>query len=159
MGIPDVGDQAPDFVLPGVRVVEGITTRQDFALSKRPGSAVVLAFYPADESTICTTQLCSYQDELDGFAGLGAEVWGISRQSLASHERFAANFGLSFPLLSDEGSTVIKRYGIGLPGLGLRRSVFVIDGSSIVRWKHVALLGATFVKASVIQDALTSVIA
>ncbi len=159
MGIPDVGDQAPDFELPGVRVVDGVTTRHRFALSRRPGSAVVLAFYPADESTVCTAQLCSYQSELAGFAGLGAEVWGISRQSLDSHERFAENYGLSFPLLSDEDGAVVKRYGIGVPGLGLRRSVFVIDAGGVVRWRHVALFGATFQKASVIQDALTQVLA
>lgn len=159
MSIPDVGDQAPDFTLPGVRVVDGSPTRQDFALSKRPGSPVVLAFYPADESTVCTAQLCSYQDELEGFADLGAEVWGISRQSVDSHERFARNFGLGFPLLSDVDSRVIRAYGVGLPGIGLRRSVFVVDGSGVVRWRHVALLGATFQKASVIQDALTQVLA
>ncbi|AMM20282.1 alkyl hydroperoxide reductase [Frondihabitans sp. PAMC 28766] len=159
MSIPDIGDTAPDFTLPGVRLVDGETRRQEFTLSRRPGNAVVLVFYPADESTVCTAQLCSYQEELSGFADLGAEVWGISRQSLDSHENFARHHGLSFALLSDVDSRVIRDYGIALPGVGLRRSVFVIDAGGVVRWKHVALLGARFQKASVIQDALTDVLA
>ena len=67
--------------------------------------------------------------------------------------------GLTFPLLADENGVAVRRYGIGLKGLGLRRSVFVIDARGIVRWKHVSLVGARFQSAAVLQEALAGVLA
>jgi peroxiredoxin Q/BCP len=83
---PEIGDIAPDFTLSGITMVEGEPQKSHFTLSERRGRKVVLAFYPADNSPGCTAQLCSYQDELDSFRELGAEVWGISRQASGSHE-------------------------------------------------------------------------
>ncbi len=159
MSIPAVGDIAPDFSLPGIRIVDGVVERRSFCLSAQHGSPVVLAFYPGDETSVCTAQLCEYQSELAGFETLGATVWGISKQGLDSHERFARKEGLSFPLLADEHGLAVRRYGVGLPGLGLRRSVFVVDASGILRWKHVAVVGARFQSASVLQEALAGVLA
>jgi peroxiredoxin Q/BCP len=159
MSTPEIGAIAPDFSLPGIRLVDGAVEKTTFCLSAKHGSPVVLAFYPGDETAVCTAQLCSYQSELSGFEGLGAEVWGISKQGLESHEHFARHQGLSFPLLADENGVAVRRYGIGLKGLGLRRSVFVVDADGLIAWKHVSLVGAKFQPASTIQTALAGVLA
>jgi len=116
MSTPEIGTKAPDFTLPGITMVEGEPQKAHFTLSERIGHKVVLAFYPADNSPGCTAQLCSYQDELGSFSELGAEVWGISRQPTGSHEKFARQKRLGFPLLSDEKGDVVAAYGVGLMG-------------------------------------------
>lgn len=144
MATPAVGQQAPDFTLPGLVVQDDVATRTDYTLSSAKGSPVVLAFYPGDETAVCTRQLCSYADSMEVFQNLGAQVWGISPQDVDSHERFARNRGLSFPLLADVDRAVVRAYGIGLPGLGLRRSVFLVDADGVLRWKDVGLIGVTY---------------
>ncbi|GAA4214682.1 peroxiredoxin [Actinocatenispora rupis] len=145
---PPVGTAAPDFELPGVLLRPGDgeaqVDRADYRLSAYRGRPVVLAFYPGDDTPVCTRQLCSYSDGLAGFADLGADVWGISRQGLDSHESFAVKRGIRFPLLSDTTGQVAGRYGIAVPGLGLRRSVFLVDADGTVRWRHVTLVGLGF---------------
>ena len=141
---PDVGTAAPDFALPGVLVRDGDVSRGDYTMSEQRGKPLVLAFYPGDDTSVCTKQLCSYTADLSSFSDLGATVWGISPQDVDSHERFARKHGLTLPLLADVGLEVSRQYGITLSGAGLRRSVFVIDRDSIVRWKHVTLIGLTF---------------
>jgi hypothetical protein len=94
---PQVGEQAPDFELEG--------TDGPFRLSEHRGERVVLLFYPADESMVCTKQFCSYRDRADDFAALDATVVGISAQDLASHEQFIAKHGLNVPLLADVEKT------------------------------------------------------
>jgi thioredoxin-dependent peroxiredoxin len=153
---PDVGTAAPDFTLPGVVLLAGNATRGDYTLSAHRGKPLVLAFYPGDDTSVCTKQLCSYTADLSGFTDLGAAVWGISPQDVESHERFARKHSLTMPLLADVGLTVAWQYGITLGGVGLRRSVFVIDGSGIVRWKHVTLVGLTFPSADTITGQLTA---
>jgi thioredoxin-dependent peroxiredoxin len=106
---------------------------------------------------VCTRQLCSYTSGLEGFTGFGALVWAISPQGLASHEQFARKYKLAFPLLADEGLVVSRRYGIALGGVGLRRSVFVVDADGVLRWKHVTLVGLTFPSADVISAQLAGV--
>lgn len=151
MSIPAVGEPAPAFTLPGMIVRDGVRTDDEYDLSSEIGRTIVLAFYPGDATPVCTAQLCSYQEELDDFDDLGAVVWGISPQALDSHEAFARDSSLTFPLLSDTAGTVIRDYGVRAPGLGLRRSVFVIDPDGIVRWRHIGLVGLRFPKASVIR--------
>jgi peroxiredoxin Q/BCP len=151
---PDAGTAAPDFTLPGVLVTSGTAERADYALSAQRGKPVVLAFYPGDNTSVCTRQLCSYTSGLDAFTGLGATVWGISPQDVDSHERFARKYDLGFPLLADTGLAVTRQYGIALGGVGLRRSVFVIDAEGILRWKHVTLVGLTFPTAEKITAQL-----
>lgn len=153
---PEVGTTAPDFTLPGVLVTGGAAERADYALSAQRGKPVVLAFYPGDNTTVCTKQLCSYTSGLDAFTGLGATVWGISPQDVDSHEGFARKYDLGFPLLADIELAVTRQYGISLGGAGLRRSVFVIDGEGILRWKHVTLVGLTFPKAATITAQLAA---
>lgn len=142
---PDIGSAAPDFTLPGVLLTpSGTAERGEYRLSQAKGSPLVLVFYPGDGTPVCTRQLCSYTADLERFTGLGATVWAVSGQDLDSHERFARKHGLGFPLLVDEGERVAESYGITAPAVGVRRSVFVLDGDGIVRWRHIALVGLTF---------------
>jgi peroxiredoxin Q/BCP len=141
---PEPGQVPPDFTLPGIEFVDGAVSSSQYTLSQQRGKPIVLAFYPGDNTTVCTRQLCSYTSGLENFAGFGASVWAISPQGLASHEQFARKYDLAFPLLADEGLAVARKYGITLGGAGVRRSVFVIDSGGILRWKHVTLVGLTF---------------
>jgi len=153
---PEVGTTAPDFTLAGVLLAGGTAEHADYALSAQRGKPVVLAFYPGDDTPVCTRQLCSYTSGLDALTGLGSTVWGISPQDTASHEQFARKYDIGLPLLADVGLAVSRRYGISLGRIGLRRSVFVIDGEGIVRWKQVSLLGLSFPSASVIAAQLAA---
>jgi len=146
------GEAAPDFTLPG-------TGGRDYTLSAERGHAVVLAFYPGDDTAVCTVQLNNYNDDLADFTGLGATVWGISPQGVESHERFADKHGFQFPLLADEDKAVGGKYGILGPLGFYRRSVFVIDGDGIVRFAHRSLVGATFKKSPELLDAIRDAVA
>jgi peroxiredoxin Q/BCP len=133
---PQVGEQAPDFELPG--------TDGPFKLSEHRGERVVLLFYPGDETMVCTKQFCSYRDRAEDFAALNATVLGISSQDLASHEGFIAKHGLNVPLLSDVDRQVAKAYSAFSPRLGIKRAVIVIDEDGIVRHRHDHLLGLDY---------------
>ena len=159
MPVPEIGTPAPDFTLRGVLLGDGGTVdRRDYSLSAHRGAPLVLAFYPGDDSPVCTKQLCSYASDLDRFRDLGATVWGINFSDLDSHEHFARKRDLRFPLLADTDRSVVKNYGIQMPGLGLKRSVFVIDAEGIVRWKHVARLGLTYQDTETITKELAALI-
>jgi peroxiredoxin Q/BCP len=153
---PETGQEAPEFTLPGVVVTGDSAAQSEFTLSAQRGHPIVLAFYPGDNTAVCTRQLCSYTSGLESFTGFGATVWAISPQGLASHEQFARKYSLPFPLLADEGLKVSRVYGITLGGAGLRRSVFVIDADGILRWKHVTLVGLTFPSAETIAAQLAA---
>jgi len=133
---PQVGEQAPDFELPG--------TDGPFKLSEHRGERVVLLFYPGDNTMVCTKQFCSYRDRAADFAGLDATVVGISSQDLASHEGFIAKHGLNVPLLSDVDRQVAISYSAFSPRLGIKRAVIVIDEDGIVRHRHDHLLGLDY---------------
>src|ERR1700731_3998376 len=109
---PQVGEQAPDFELPG--------TDGPFKLSAHRGERVVLLFYPGDNTMVCTKQFCSYRDRADDFARLNATVVGISSQDLDSHEGFVAKHSLNVPLLADVGGEVAKSYSAFSPRLGTK---------------------------------------
>jgi peroxiredoxin Q/BCP len=136
MGI-GVGDAAPPFTLPA-------TGGGTVSLSDYLGRAVVIAFYPGDDTPVCTKQLNSYNDEMSQFESLNAQVLGISAQSVASHDAFSAKHGFGFPLLADTDKKVAEAYGtlgpLGFP----RRSVFVVDGAGTIRYAHRAIAGLTF---------------
>ena len=142
-----VGEEAPAFVLPG-------TGGRDYSLVEQRGHPVVLAFYPGDETPVCTTQLTSYSTDLEQFTELGATLFGISPQDVTSHESFAANRGFRFPLLADVDKKVGEAYGILGPLGFYRRSVFVVDGAGIVRYAHRSLVGATFKKTDELVQAV-----
>jgi peroxiredoxin Q/BCP len=146
---PQPGEQAPDFELDG--------TEGRFGLSDHLGERVVLLFYPGDETPVCTRQFCSYRDRADDLADLDATVVGISQQSVRSHQRFAANHDLNVPLLADPDRAVARSYGVALPGVGTRRSVFVIDEEGVVRYRHVHALGLSFLDVDELREALATV--
>ena len=155
--IPQVGTPAPDFTLPAVTVAGGEATGEDLTLSDYRGRTVVLVFYPGDDTIVCTKQLCSYTSDLEQFTRVDALVWGISPQDIASHESFARKQSLGFPLLADVGKSVIAEYGVSMFGIGVRRSVFVIDGDGIVRWRHVGLAGLNYPDAATIAGQIAAI--
>jgi peroxiredoxin Q/BCP len=153
MSGPEVGDPAPGFTLPGIE--NGV--RRDYSLSEYRGRKVVIAFYPGDNTPGCTKQMCSYRDEFAVFEGVQAVLLGISPQDVDSHEKWAAKRNLQFPLLADAGRVVAKRYGVAAPVIGIRRSVFVVDGDGLVRYKDMKVIGATFEKADKLAGILQGI--
>ncbi|MCP5025151.1 MAG: peroxiredoxin [Actinomycetia bacterium] len=135
-----VGDTAPDFELPGV--LEGDEAL--YRLSDFGGQSLVLVFYPADNSPVCTKQLVSYTDDIGHFNDAGAQVLALSPQPVDSHRAFADKHDLAFPLLSDSGKAVGQAYGVLGPIGFYRRSVFVIDAEGLVTYAHRAVAGITF---------------
>ena len=146
---PQVGEQAPDFELPG--------TDGPFRLSEHRGERVVLLFYPGDNTMVCTKQFCSYRDRAEDFASLNATVVGISSQDLASHEGFAGKYSLNVPLLADVDNTVAKAYSSFSQRLGTKRAVIVIDEEGIVRHRHDHLLGLDYQSVDDLKAALEAI--
>ncbi len=141
-----VGDDAPDFEKPW-------TGEGDFKLSDQRGRWVVLAFYPGDETSTCTRQLCEYRDSSEKLDGLDAEIIGISPQGVDSHESFIANHGLKVPLVADEGLEVADAYGIKL-GSVLRRAIFIVDPEGKLAHRDVKMVGLSFTDSDGIASAL-----
>jgi peroxiredoxin Q/BCP len=142
-----VGDTAPDFELGG-------TGDRTYRLADFRGQWLVLAFYPGDFTPVCTRQFCSYRDAADRLDDLDAEVLGISPQALDSHERFRAKYGLTVPLLADPDRTTIRAYGVLGPGGLVRRSIFIVDPTGVVRYRHVALLGLHYKDVEALKRSL-----
>ena len=137
MGKIGIGDRAPDFELEGTG---DIVCR----LSELRGDWVVLAFYPGDFTPVCTRQFCSYRDAADRLDELDAVVFGISPQSVTSHDRFTAEHSLTVPLLTDPEHATARAFGIVGAGGLVRRSIFIVDPDAVVRYRHVALLGLRY---------------
>lgn len=123
-----VGQAAPDFTAPK-------TGGGEFRLSDRKGKgAVVLYFYPKDETPGCTAEACAFRDSYEIFVDAGAEVVGVSGDSVDSHERFAEHHELPFILISDKGGALRRQYGVKATlGVWPGRVTFVIDKDGIVR--------------------------
>ncbi|HWF88719.1 MAG TPA: peroxiredoxin [Pyrinomonadaceae bacterium] len=132
---PTVNTPAPDFTLK-----DG--NGADWRLSDHRGKVVVLLFYPGDETPVCTRQMCSLRDRWHDYLETGAEVVGISSDSIESHKKFAAHHELPLRLLSDSDGAVSRLYGARslIPGR-VARSVFVIDANGIVRHRDVRPIG------------------
>jgi peroxiredoxin Q/BCP len=123
-----VGDKAPDFTLPS-QMGDNVTL-SEFIGKKN----IVLYFYPKDESPGCTKEACSFRDSYEELTRLGAEVLGVSGQSVESHKSFATHYGLPFILLSDEDNTVRKLYGVpSTMGIIPGRVTYIIDKKGVVR--------------------------
>ncbi len=134
----DVGSKAPDFTLTN-------QDRQPVKLSEQRGQPVVLAFFPAAFSSVCTKELCTFRDwlaQLGAAAGGGARIYGISVDTFFTLKAFHEQQHYNFPLLSDFNKQVIRDYGvfnedmIGLKGIA-KRAVFVIDKDGVVRHREV----------------------
>lgn len=128
----NVGAKAPDFNLPDG---DGKAT----SLSQFKGKKVVLYFYPKDMTSGCTTQACSFQENLGVVKRKGAVVLGVSADSPTSHQKFAAKYELTFPLISDEKKELVKKYGVwkekslyGRKYMGIERTTFIIDEAGVI---------------------------
>lgn len=123
-----VGDRVPDFTLPDQN---GQPVRLSDLLGER---AVVLYFYPKDDTPGCTAEACSFRDSYTVFKDAGAEVVGISSDSAESHQQFAAKYHLPFVLLSDADGALRKRFGVPTSfGLFPGRVTYILDKDGIVR--------------------------
>jgi len=131
----EVGSNAPDFTLPN-------QDREPVTLSAERGRNVVLAFFPAAFTSVCTKELCTFRDALGELNDANATVFGISADTPFSLKEFAAQQRLNFPLLSDFNRTAINAYDVANPDMGglkgiAKRAVFVIDTAGVVRHKEI----------------------
>jgi peroxiredoxin Q/BCP len=136
------GDKAPDFDLP--------TDTGRVSLAALAGKAVVLFFYPKDDTPGCTTESVGFSQAKADFEAAGAVVVGVSKDTAAKHGKFRAKHGLTVELGSDADSDVIERYGAwvekklyGREYMGIDRSTFLIDGEGVIRrvWRKVKVPG------------------
>jgi peroxiredoxin len=126
------GVTAPDFDLP---TGDGGT----LSLSDLRGKKVVLYFYPKDDTSGCTKEACAFQENLARLKKKGAVVVGVSTDPAESHAKFAQKYGLTFPLVSDAGKSIVKKYGVwkeksmyGKTYMGTERTTFVIDEAGVI---------------------------
>ncbi len=130
-----IGQPAPDFTLP--------SDRGEISLSAYRGKTnVLLAFYPADFSPLCTNEMMCFAQDWSEFRELGCEILGISTDSVDKHQDFSKRLQLAFPLLSDTNKTVVRQYGVDSV-LGTRRAYFIIDKGGILRYTFVEFLPIT----------------
>ncbi len=123
-----VGEPAPDFDL---EIVGGGRVQLRDALTRGP---LVLFFYPKDATPGCTVEVCSFRDAYQDFVDAGAQVIGVSSDTVVSHGRFATKYDLPYPLASDPGGKVRDAYGVPKTlGLIPGRVTFVIDRDGLVR--------------------------
>ena len=139
----EIGTQAPDFTLPR----DG---GEMLSLSALRPKAVVLYFYPKDDTSGCTREAVDFTALGAEFAAAGAMVVGVSKDSAAKHDKFVAKHALGVALVSDEDSDVCERYGVwveksmyGKSYMGIERASFLIDGAGVVRaiWRKVKVPG------------------
>ncbi len=138
---PQVGQAAPDFELPWATQEKLYLNRNEWLkLSSLQGSNVILAFYPADWSGGCTTEVCTFRDSWNDLAKLDAKLLAISGDYVFSHQEWAKHHKLDFPLLQDHDHAVAKLFGSYQPALGgiNKRTVYLIDKKGIVRYKNLA---------------------
>lgn len=134
---PDVGSKAPDFT--ALAVGGDFTTPTEVILADLIGSTVVLYFYPKDDTPGCTKQACALRDGWQGVSAK-AKVFGVSVDSIKSHEKFIAKYSLPFAILSDEDHAIGKAYGVwveknlyGKKTMGTERTTFIIGPDGTIR--------------------------
>lgn len=139
----EVGDKAPNFSAES-------DTGETFSLSSMKGKPFVLYFYPKDDTPGCTTQACTFTENIKAFDKLGVAVLGVSKDSLVSHKKFRDKYGLTFPLLSDADGKLCEAYDTwveksmyGKKYMGIDRSTFLIgaDGKIKSIWRKVKVPG------------------
>lgn len=138
-----IGDKAPDFTLLSDQ-------NKPLSLKDFRGKKVILYFYPKDNTPGCTKQACDFRDSMPQFAKTDAVILGISKDSVARHNKFKQKYDLPFTLLADENADVCEAYGVinkkslfGKTFLGIQRSTFLIDEKGIIRaiWRKVKVPG------------------
>lgn len=141
--MPEIGDAAPDFTLP--RDGGG-----EITLSDQKPKAVVLYFYPKDDTPGCTKESIAFTELAEAFAGAGAVIIGLSKDSAAKHDKFIAKHELGIALASDEESDVCEQYGVwveknmyGKKYMGIERATYLIDGDGKIAqiWRKVKVPG------------------
>jgi len=141
--MPQINDAAPDFTLP-------VTGDGDITLSALKGTPVILFFYPRDDTPGCTTESIGFSASLADFEAAGAKVFGISRDTMAKHDKFVAKHDLTVPLLSDTEGTVTEAYGVwveksmyGKTSMGIERATYLIgaEGKVAQVWRKVKVPG------------------
>lgn len=141
--MPDVATKAPEFTLP-------VTGGGEITLSALQGTPVVLFFYPRDDTPGCTKESIGFSEHLHAFEAAGAKVFGISRDTMAKHDKFTAKHELTVPLLSDAEGSVTEAYGVwveknmyGKKSMGIERATYLIDaqGSIAQVWRKVKVAG------------------
>jgi len=131
----NIGDPAPNFTLKD-------SSGEDWALSNYKGRTIVLMFYPGDDTPVCTKEMCSVRDHWSEYQASGAEVVGISTDSVESHDKFTSKYDLPLRLLSDKDGEVRDKYGANslLPGR-TARAEFVIDKDGKIVYQKVRPIG------------------
>lgn len=138
-----IGDKAPDFTLP----TDG---NDSITLSDLKGRKVVLYFYPKDDTPGCTKEACGFKENMAQLDKINAAVIGISKCSVAKHDKFKAKYNLNFPLASDENGDVCDAYGtwaeksmFGKKYMGIERATFLIDEDGKIEniWRKVKVNG------------------
>src|SRR5438067_5397321 len=146
---PQVGQAAPDFELPWATQEKLYIARNEWLrLSSLQGANVILAFYPADWSGGCTTEVCTFRDSWNDLGKLDAKLLAVSGDYVFSHQEWAKHHKLDFPLLADHDHAIAKLYGSYQPALGgiNKRTVYLLDKKGVVRHKNLAF------KAGVKED-------
>ena len=138
-----IGDKAPGFTM----ATDGGGSVSLDALKGRP---VVLYFYPKDDTPGCTREACGFRDAMPDFSGIDAAIIGVSKDSVARHDKFKAKYELPFTLAVDEDGAVCAAYGVwveksmyGRKSMGIERATYLIDGAGVIRgvWRKVKVDG------------------
>ncbi|MEM5519396.1 peroxiredoxin [Sulfitobacter sp. AS59] len=141
--MPEISQPAPDFTAP-------VTGGGSVTLSDLRGKPVVLYFYPRDDTPGCTKEAISFSEHLQAFKDAGAEVYGVSRDTMAKHDKFTAKHELTVPLLADDDGTLTESYDVwgeknmyGKKSMGIERATYLIDAQgNIARiWRKVKVPG------------------
>lgn len=141
--MPEMSQPAPDFTLP-------VTGGGEISLSDLKGSAVVLYFYPRDDTPGCTKEAIGFSEHLDSFAAANTKVFGISRDTMAKHDKFTAKHDLTVPLLTDEDGAMCEAYGVwveknmyGKKSMGIERATYLINAEGVIAqvWRKVKVPG------------------
>ena len=154
MSTLNIGDAAPDFTMP----TDG---NGEVSLSAFKGQSLILYFYPKDDTPGCTKEAQGFTEALEEFNGLNAAIIGVSKDSVAKHDKFKAKYDLRFPLASDEESDVCERYGVwveknmyGKKYMGIERATFLIDENGKIAeiWRKVKVPGHVDAVKEALQD-------
>ena len=137
-----VGDKAPAF--------KGLTEEGPISLKDLKGSRVVLYFYPKDDTPGCTLEACAFRDTLPRFKKINAKVFGVSKDTVEKHGKFARKYELPFTLISDSDGSICDSFGVwgeksmyGKKYMGIERATYLIDEAGIIKniWRKVKVTG------------------
>lgn len=137
-----VGGKIPAF--------KGITSEGPISAKDLKGSNAVIYFYPKDSTPGCTIEACDFRDNLPKFKRMNAKVYGVSKDSLKSHDKFAEKYELPFTLISDEDGSICEKFGTwieksmyGRKYMGIERATFLVDAGGVIRqiWRGVKVKG------------------